>query len=196
MMPRLKAAQRREQLVSVATRLFAERGYEATTTSAIAEAAGVTEPILYRHFHGKQDLFVAIVREMSELTMRHWKGLIEGVDDPAEAVRRIARQFPQHASKLAEAYHVLHGALSTSRDKQVLKVMHEHYVQIEEFFTGIFARGQKSGLFRKDVDPRLPAWQVIYAGIGFALISLNLPKLAEGLPAAEGIELVMRGLGK
>src|SRR5687768_7683292 len=53
-MPRLKAAQRREQLISVATRLFAERGYEATTTAAIAEAAGVTEPILYRHFHNKQ----------------------------------------------------------------------------------------------------------------------------------------------
>ena len=180
--------------MSVATQLFAQRGYEATTTAAIAEAAGVTEPILYRHFKGKQDLFVAIVREMSELTMRHWNGLIDGVDDPAEAIRRIARQFPQHATQLADAYPVLHGALSTSRDKQVLKVMHEHYVQIEQFFTGIFVRGQKSGLFRKDIDPRLPAWQVIYSGIGYALISLNLTRLGEGLPAAEGIELVVRGL--
>src|SRR5215218_7076274 len=127
-MPRLKAADRRQQLITVGTQFFAERGYEATTTAAIAEAAGVTEPILYRHFKGKQDLFVAIVREMSELTMRHWNGLIAGVDDPAEAIRRIARQFPQHATQLADAYHVLHGALSTSRDKQVLKVMHEHYV--------------------------------------------------------------------
>ena len=72
--------------MSVATQLFAQRGYEATTTAAIAEAAGVTEPILYRHFKGKQDLFVAIVREMSELTMRHWNGLIDGVDGPAEAI--------------------------------------------------------------------------------------------------------------
>src|SRR5215212_5338699 len=99
-MPRLKAADRRQQLVSVATRLFAERGYEATTTAAIAEAAGVTEPILYRHFENKQDLFVAIVREMSELTMRHWKELTAGTDDPAEAIRRIARQFPAHVSQL------------------------------------------------------------------------------------------------
>jgi AcrR family transcriptional regulator len=193
-MPRLKAADRRQQLMSVATQLFAERGYEATTTASIAEAAGVTEPILYRHFKGKQDLFVAIVREMSDLTLRHWNGLIAGVDDPAEAIRRIARQFPQHATQLADAYHVLHGALSTSRDKQVLRVMHEHYVQIEQFFTGIFVRGQKSGLFRKDIDPRLPAWQVIYSGIGYALITLNLTRLGEGMPAAEGIDLVMRGL--
>ena len=45
-MPRLKAPQRREQLIEVATKLFARNGYEATTTAAIALAAGVTEPIL------------------------------------------------------------------------------------------------------------------------------------------------------
>ena len=195
-MPRLKAAQRREQLISVATRLFAERGYEATTTAAIAEAAGVTEPILYRHFQNKQDLFVAIVREMSELTMRHWKGLTAGTDDPADAIRRIARQFPAHVSQLADAYHVIHGALSTSRDGRVLEVMREHYQQIEEFFAGIFARGQQAGLVRKDIDPRLPAWQLIYTGIGFAMISLNVPSLYEALPLGEGVEMIVRGLVK
>jgi AcrR family transcriptional regulator len=193
-MPRLKAAQRREQLISVATKLFAERGYEATTTAAIAEAAGVTEPILYRHFENKQDLFVAIVREMSDLTMRHWNGLTAGTSDPAEGIRRIARQFPEHVAQLSDAYHVIHGALSSSRDKQVLKVMHEHYVQIEQFFVGIITRGQKAGLVRKDMDPRLPAWQLIYLGIGIAMISLNLPGLYQGQPVGEGIEMIVRGL--
>ncbi len=59
-MARLKAPQRREQLISVATRQFAKFGYDATTTDAIAKAAGVTEPILYRHFGSKQELFIAI----------------------------------------------------------------------------------------------------------------------------------------
>jgi len=193
-MPRLKAPQRREQLISVATRLFAERGYEATTTAAIAEAAGVTEPILYRHFDSKQGLFVAIVREMSELTLRHWRQLTAGVDDPAEAIRRIARQFPEHVAQLSDAYHVIHGALSTSRDKKVLKVMHEHYVQIEEFFVDVISRGQKAGLVRTDMEPRVPAWQLIYLGIGITMISLNLPGLYQGQPLAEGIEMIVRGL--
>ena len=91
---------------------------------------------------------------------------------------------------------MIHGALSTSRDKQVLKVMHEHYVQIEDFFAAVFARGQKAGLIRKDMDPRLPAWQLIYIGIGFAMISLNLPSLYEALPLAEGVEMIVRGLAK
>src|SRR5881296_2017090 len=85
-MPRLKAPQRREQLIEVATKLFAKHGYEATTTAAIADAAGVTEPILYRHFKSKQELFVAIVKAVSDRTMKHWHDLIDGVDDPAEQI--------------------------------------------------------------------------------------------------------------
>ena len=106
--------------MEVATKLFARNGYEATTTAAIALAAGVTEPILYRHFKSKQELFVAIVKAVSDRTMKHWEDLIRGIDDPAEQFRRIAADLPQHMEKLADAYHVLHGALATSRDKKVL----------------------------------------------------------------------------
>src|SRR5688500_10617490 len=82
-MPRLKAAQRREQLMEDATKLFARNGYEATTTAAIALAAGVTEPILYRHFKSKQELFVAIVKAVSSQTMQHWEQVAASASDPA-----------------------------------------------------------------------------------------------------------------
>src|SRR4051812_29334272 len=118
-MGRLKAPQRREQLIEVATKLFARNGYDATTTAAIADAAGVTEPILYRHFNGKQELFVAIVKAVSQQTIDHWQDLIKETTDPAEQLRKIAAELPRHMSHLADAYHVLHGALATSRDKKV-----------------------------------------------------------------------------
>src|SRR5260221_7968471 len=153
-MRRLKAPQRREQLIEVATKLFAKHGYEATTTSAIAEAAGVTEPILYRHFKSKQELFVAIVREMSDQTMQHWHDLIADMDDPIERIRAVAAEFPKQIQSLADAYHVIHGALSTSRDPKVLKVMREHYQQIEEFFVGVITEGQKAGVFHRGMNPR------------------------------------------
>src|SRR5882757_1698979 len=126
-MGRLKAPQRREQLIEVATKLFAKLGYEATTTASIAEAAGVTEPILYRHFKNKQDLFVAITRTVSEQTLSSWAMLIKQGADPAEQIRLIASEFPAHLKQLADAYHVIHGALATSRDKKVLAVLRELY---------------------------------------------------------------------
>ena len=192
-MPRLKAPQRREQLIEVATKLFARNGYEATTTAAIALAAGVTEPILYRHFKSKQELFVAIVRAVSAQTMNHWQELIGGITDPVERIRRIAKEFPQHTKGLDDAYHVLHGALSTSRDRKVIAVMKEHYAQIEQFFAGMIREGQRTGVFRKDMDPKVPAWQLIMTGIGYAMISLNLSQFDDAW-VRDAIENTLRGM--
>ena len=53
---RLKAPERRELLEDAAARLFARHGYEATTVEQICAAAGVSKPMLYRHFESKQEL--------------------------------------------------------------------------------------------------------------------------------------------
>jgi len=178
--------------MEVATKLFARNGYEATTTAAIALAAGVTEPILYRHFKSKQELFVAIVKAVSDRTMRHWEDLIRGVDDPTEQFRRIAADLPQHMEKLADAYHVLHGALATSRDKKVLAVMKEHYLQIERFFVKVIQDGQKSGVFRKNMQARPAAWTLIISGIGYGMIALNLTQF-DRATADSAIDAILRG---
>ncbi len=193
-MPRLKAPQRKEQLLDVATKLFARFGYEATTTASIAQAAGVTEPILYRHFQNKQELFVAIVRAVSDQTMRHWQELVGHTSDPEEQFRLIAGEFPRHIAQLADQYHVLHGALATlGSDRKVRAVIKEHYAQIEKFFVKLVLAGQKSGVFRKDLNPQVFAWQLIMTGIGYAMIALNLSQFDESL-IRSAIDTVMRGL--
>jgi AcrR family transcriptional regulator len=192
-MGRLKAPQRREQLIEVATKLFAKFGYEATTTAAIAEAAGVTEPILYRHFKSKQELFIAITRAMSQQTLASWAKLAEHASDPAEQIRLVASEFPSHLKQLSDAYHVIHGALATTRDKKVLAVMREHYSDIETFFVEIVKAGQASGVFRQDMDPKVPAWQLINVGIGYAMIALNLAHF-DFVSAEQTVAFIMRGM--
>jgi TetR/AcrR family transcriptional regulator, cholesterol catabolism regulator len=194
-MSRLKAPQRREQLIGVATRLFAKHGFDATTTASIAEAAGVTEPILYRHFKSKQDLFVAIVRSTSQQTIQEWEDLIADIADPAERIRVIAQAVPGHIKRLADAYHVLHGALSTSRDKKVHAVLREHYDQIEVFFRKVIVDGHKTGVFRTDLDPKSGAWQLILSGIGYAMVTLNLDEVEQPV-VDQVIESIVRGWAK
>lgn len=63
---RLTAGERRRQLFAVALRLFAERGYRATTMEDIAEAAGVTKPLLYQHFSSKRSLYLELVDSVAE----------------------------------------------------------------------------------------------------------------------------------
>jgi AcrR family transcriptional regulator len=58
---RLRSNERREQLLGVASRLFAASGYDATTMDQVAVAAGVTKPLLYQHFESKHALYEEIV---------------------------------------------------------------------------------------------------------------------------------------
>lgn len=77
---RLTGVQRRRQLFDVALSLFAERGYAATTMDDIAEAAGVTKPLVYQHFESKRALYLEIANDISDQ-------LIDAISD---AVRRAA----------------------------------------------------------------------------------------------------------
>jgi AcrR family transcriptional regulator len=66
---RMTAQERREQLVGVARSLFAERGYGATSIEEVADRAGVSKPVVYQHFGGKEGLYAVVVdREVRHLT--------------------------------------------------------------------------------------------------------------------------------
>lgn len=61
---RLPAPARREQILDVAVQVFARNGFHGTSMNDVADAAGVTKPVLYQHFDSKQDLYLALLREV------------------------------------------------------------------------------------------------------------------------------------
>ena len=91
--PGKRAAQGRAtrgQLIEVATRLFAEHGYEGTSIEAVLSAAGVSRGALYHHFAGKEALFEAVVSAVSEQVTVELTEVIRGCTDPVEAMRTAA----------------------------------------------------------------------------------------------------------
>jgi AcrR family transcriptional regulator len=68
---------RREQLIQVAKRIFAEKGYEATSVEEVAHRAKVSKPVVYEHFGGKEGLYAVVVdREMQSLLNRITQALV------------------------------------------------------------------------------------------------------------------------
>ena len=61
---RLAAGDRRLAILDNAELVFVKNGFEATSTREIADACGVTEPVLYRHFNGKEDLYLSVLTRM------------------------------------------------------------------------------------------------------------------------------------
>ena len=65
---RMSGRERREQLILVGRSLFADKGFEAVTVEEIASTAGVSKPVVYEHFGGKEGLYAVVVdREMNQL---------------------------------------------------------------------------------------------------------------------------------
>jgi AcrR family transcriptional regulator len=60
-LPRMTGQERRQAIVDAAIQLFSERGFRGVTTREVAQAVGVTEPVLYQHFPSKRDLYRAII---------------------------------------------------------------------------------------------------------------------------------------
>ena len=91
--PGKRAAQGRAtrgQLIEVATRLFAEHGYEGTSIEAVLSAAGVSRGALYHHFAGKEALFEAVVAAVSDQVTLELTEVIRDCADPVEALRTAA----------------------------------------------------------------------------------------------------------
>jgi AcrR family transcriptional regulator len=63
---RLPAARRRRQLLDVAQEVFAEQGFHATSMDEVAEAAGVTKPVLYQHFDSKRRLYLELLEDVGQ----------------------------------------------------------------------------------------------------------------------------------
>jgi AcrR family transcriptional regulator len=85
---RLKPEVRRERLLEAAASVFAERGYEAARIEQIADAAGVSAGLLYRHFAGKRELYAELVHRADKELLRH---LAEAAAPGPPSGRRLER---------------------------------------------------------------------------------------------------------
>lgn len=70
--------QRREQLLEIGRTVFAERGYDGTSVEEIAERAGVSKPVVYEHFGGKEGLYAVVVDREMQLLLDMVTGALTG----------------------------------------------------------------------------------------------------------------------
>ena len=76
---RMTAAERREQLIETARRLFGERGFDGTSIEEIASLAEISKPVVYEHFGGKEGLYAVVVdREVTALVTLMRSSLTSG----------------------------------------------------------------------------------------------------------------------
>ncbi|MEU3712407.1 TetR/AcrR family transcriptional regulator [Streptomyces catenulae] len=103
---RMTGAERREQLLDIGRTLFAERGFEGTSVEEIAAKAGVSKPVVYEHFGGKEGLYAVVVdREMRQLLDMVTGALTAG--HPRELLEQAAFALLDYIETFTDGFRIL-----------------------------------------------------------------------------------------
>jgi AcrR family transcriptional regulator len=188
----MRAQDRRRQLLEVAADLFARHGYRGTTTARLAEAAGITEPILYRHFPSKHDLFVTLIDEVSDEVVRSWQAKLDGVRDPTARLRALLAANPATHGRGRSMYRVLVQAMTEiESDDEVTRPLRRHLSRVHGFLRDELDRLQSAGAVRRDESASALAWLLIHLAIGSGMV---LPLGVRDMVSREGMRGVIEDL--
>jgi AcrR family transcriptional regulator len=178
--PRLAAAERRADLLDVAVRVFSEGSYRGTTTAEIARRAGVTEPILYRHFASKQDLYLAALGEAWRRLRAIWEVALADEPDPRNWMASMGSAFLELKEQKQVVASFWIQALTEATDSpKIQEHLRLHLHEVHDFVAGVIERAQAAGCIPPERDAGAEAWIFISLGL-LSAIGRRLGGLAEG----------------
>jgi AcrR family transcriptional regulator len=163
---RLPAAERRRAIVEAALRVFSTGSYAGATTAGIAREAGVSEPILYRHFASKRELYLACVDEVWTRLRTAVERVVAEEDDPAEWPMAIPKAVHELRDEHLLPTHFWIQALGeAAHDPVIRRHMRSHVREVHAFFREVMTRSQEAGGLRPDRDPDAEAWIAVAIGL-------------------------------
>lgn len=163
---RLTAAERRASLLDCACEVFSRRSYRGTTTAYLAEQAGVTEPVLYRHFPSKRALYLACIEETGGRIRALWDEVVGAEPDPGRWLAAMGRAFLESAEHRPVISNLWLQALAEGlEDAEIAEYMRGHVSEVHEHVAGVIRGAQAAGGVPADRDPDAEAWIFLSLGL-------------------------------
>jgi AcrR family transcriptional regulator len=177
---RLSASARREQLLDVALQVFARQGYHGASMNDVADAAGVTKPVVYQHFDSKRELYLALLDEVGARLLTAISKATAGATDGKNQTELGFRAYFRWVADDHDAFLLLFGS-GARRDEEFNDAVRKVTAQVAEAIKPLIAAdidaehqrtlahglvGLAEGVSRRlvdngtDFDPQLLARQV------------------------------------
>jgi AcrR family transcriptional regulator len=184
----------RDRILRAAANLYARNGFRGTSIREVAEAAGVTKPLVLYHFESKEKLFSALLREAVARCRREAE---ETLASPGSAAERLQGLLRAHVCQAREAPEVAAFAYDVMTMPGMLPLGFEYRSEGHEFFdiyVRLIEEGQQRGEFR-EADPVVMAAALfgalrLYAA---AVLAGDVERIPEGLED-DLFDLLMHGV--
>ena len=162
--PRLPAVERRAAIVSAALQVFGSGSYSGSTTAEIARAAGVSEPIIYRHFPSKKYLWFACLDEA-------WLELRTAIEANAASITKAGTLADVGTEKRSPWSNPLlpnlwvQGVTEAGEDEEIQHYVRSHVREVHDFVADMMRGYQAVGAMPADRDPDAEAWIFLAGGL-------------------------------
>lgn len=160
---RAAVTDKREAILTAATKVFAVNGYFNSKVSDIAGEAGIADGTVYLYFKSKDEILHSIFDRAMDEFIAEGRREIEGIGDPVNKIRRIAQLHLERLGSDREMAIVFQIELRGST-----KFMEEFsaagFAQYLDIIRGTIEEGQKSGVFRTDIKPVICA-KILYGAL-------------------------------
>ena len=161
--PRLTADARRRAVLDTACRVFSKSSYRGATTAEIAREAQISEPILYRHFGSKRDLYLACLDE----AWRTFREVAEQAiaDDPSGCLGAIADVYMAKRTRIRMVDLWIQALTEASADAVIAAALRLQVREVHDFIADVIRSGQERGVVNADRDPVAEAWLFVAGGL-------------------------------
>jgi AcrR family transcriptional regulator len=164
---RLPAAERKAAVVETACRIFAKGSYRGCTTAQIARELGVTEPVLYRHFASKRELYLACLDEVWAQVRELWKKALADEPDPSNWIRAIGKAYleARASARIVLVDLWIQALTEAADDPEIRRALRDQVREVHDFVADVMRRGQEQGGIVPSRDAEAEAWIFISLGL-------------------------------
>ena len=165
---RMTSEERRLCVVGAACRVFARSSYSGATTAEIARESGVTEPVLYRHFASKRDLYLACLDSAWAHVRKLWEDAIADEPDPRLQLGAMGRAYvhlQRHEDKIMLSDLWVQALNEASEDPKIRRYLRDQVREVHDFVAERIRASQAAGGILEERDADAEAWIFISLGL-------------------------------
>jgi TetR/AcrR family transcriptional regulator len=164
----MPAAERRQCVLDSAVRVFSRSSYHAATTAEIARECGVSEPVLYRHFPSKRELYLACLDAAWTHVRSLWQEALEREPDPAFRLGAMGRAYieQQRSGGRIMLSDLWVQALNEATDEPTIRrYLRDQMREVHGFVAEVIRGSQAAGAVPAERDAGAEAWIFISLGL-------------------------------
>jgi AcrR family transcriptional regulator len=172
---RLTALERRELIMARAKRVFARISYREASTKQLAQESDISEPMLYKHFGSKKQLFLAVLEQFGSRFTARWQHQLNlsAKSKPLRALSEVGLEYRNAIKADPDILKVFFQAIAESSDPEIAEVARQNVQNLHNFIYNMLQEAQRRGHLDPKLSLEAATWG--YMSMAFAMqLSLML----------------------